>query len=567
VPGPGWWLRTPRWAEAGHRAGTWLWQRVDRSCLMAAHRRYAVAGGDALSSAVTYALLLSLLPALLLLAAATGSVGRVLVPLLGQDAAAWGDRAGLGAGTVVLDAVPVGGSDGRILFTSASGPVTVFGTALAVYAALSLFRAGRVAVRTLWGQPVGTGNPVVDLAGDLREGAGLAVVLLATVTTTGLANGLLEGLGLTPAVEDTGQTLVVSTCALAYLYWRLPLPDARVPARARWAAAAAGAIGLVLVTAAGTEYTRLVADARGAVYGALTGLVAALVIGNVSVRLALRALGWQLARYLPLLPDASHPASGHAPSDLWVVIPAHNEATGLAATLEALARQRDADFSILVVDNASTDGTAAVARAVGTRLSLRLHVVAEPSKGLWTALQTGVSYARDRGATHVLRTDADTLPRRGWVAAGRAAFAEGNEFLCGRVVPRRDELPSLAERVAYPAAVRAAALAGLWLHRSRPRAGQRYRTRYRLVHGPSMGFTAELWGRLPAAASGDLRTVIEDVALLNAARTQTVAVRRVESMTVEASLRRLRAWGPKRLLLWHWDRRWTPAEGHSCDIR
>ena len=139
--------------------GTRLWQRLDSSHLMAAHRRYSLAGGDALSSAVTYSLLLALLPTLLLLAAGTSAVARLLEPALGDDRAAALTEAGSGAAHDVLAAVPLGGTAGRELFDAASGPVTVFGTALAVYAALALFRAGRAAVRTLWGQPIGSGQP------------------------------------------------------------------------------------------------------------------------------------------------------------------------------------------------------------------------------------------------------------------------------------------------------------------------------------------------------------------------------------------------------------------------
>lgn len=545
--------------------GSRLWRRLDGSHLMVAHRRYSLAGGDALSSAVTYSLLLALLPTLLLLAAGTSAVARLLEPALGDDRAAGLAEAGSDAAHDVLAAVPLGGTPGQELFDAASGPVTVFGTALAVYAALALFRAGRAAVRTLWGQPIGSGNPLVDLVCDVRDGTGLAVALLLAASVTAPAGSAVRELGLPTSATLTLQTMVLAAAAGAYLYWRLPLPDVRVPARARWSAAAVGAVGLGVATVAGTAYTVLVADARGAVYGALTGLVAVLVIGNVAIRLALRALAWQLARFLPPLPEEGHPLTRQAPADLWVVVPAHNEARGLPNTLAALARQRDTDFTVVVVDNASTDGTAEVAVEAGGRLGLRLQVVREDRKGTWAAIATGVAHARDHGATHVLRTDADALPRPGWVGAGRRAFAAGAQFVCGRVVPRRDEHPTLAERVVYPAAVRLAGLTGVWLNRSR--AGVRYRTRYRLTQGPSLGFTIALWDRLPGPTQGDLRTVIEDVALLNAARTRTVAVRRVEAMTVEASLRRLRAWGPRRLLLWHWDRRWTPAQEQTCDIR
>ena len=41
----------------------------------------------------------------------------------------------------------------------------------------------------------------------------------------------------------------------------------------------------------------------------------------------------------------------------------------------------------------------------------------EPRKGTGAAADTGVRHAIAHGATHVLRTDADTLPVPGWTAA------------------------------------------------------------------------------------------------------------------------------------------------------
>ena len=46
-----------------------------------------------------------------------------------------------------------------------------------------------------------------------------------------------------------------------------------------------------------------------------------------------------------------------------VVVPAHDEAADLGAALDALlAQDLDAAYEVLVVDNASTDATAEVAR-------------------------------------------------------------------------------------------------------------------------------------------------------------------------------------------------------------
>ncbi|MGI3779384.1 MAG: glycosyltransferase family 2 protein, partial [Janthinobacterium lividum] len=67
-----------------------------------------------------------------------------------------------------------------------------------------------------------------------------------------------------------------------------------------------------------------------------------------------------------------------------VVVPAFNEEAVLARSLEALAAQTfQGPVEVIVVDNASTDGTAELARRWGAR------VVHEP--------QAGVCFARQRG--------------------------------------------------------------------------------------------------------------------------------------------------------------------------
>ncbi|HWS32754.1 MAG TPA: glycosyltransferase, partial [Actinoplanes sp.] len=57
---------------------------------------------------------------------------------------------------------------------------------------------------------------------------------------------------------------------------------------------------------------------------------------------------------------------------MWVVVPAYNEAARIGQTLDALAAQTDTDFTLLVVDNGSTDDTVAVVE------SRRVRVLIEP---------------------------------------------------------------------------------------------------------------------------------------------------------------------------------------------
>ena len=70
--------------------------------------------------------------------------------------------------------------------------------------------------------------------------------------------------------------------------------------------------------------------------------------------------------------------------DITLIICAHNEESVIGETIDVAKKYSHGRFKeILVVDNASTDSTAEVARAHGAR------VVFEPEKGLPSARQCG----------------------------------------------------------------------------------------------------------------------------------------------------------------------------------
>lgn len=252
-----------------------------------------------------------------------------------------------------------------------------------------------------------------------------------------------------------------------------------------------------------------------------------------------------------------------AASVLWVIVPAYNEERSLPATLAALAAQDDRDFTLLVVDNGSTDGTAAVVRSfAAANPGLDVRIIAEPEKGTGRAADTGMRHAIGHGAALLARTDADCLPAPGWTAAVRAGLGGGLELVTGPLRPRTDEFRLKAwERWLLPSVVAVAA----WFGRLRP--GNRdpaYQGPYLMAPGCNLAITAALYER----SGGFPRTAIEeeheDRALVNRVRRVSADYGHVRRMRVAGSVRRLRAYGLAGTLAWYADHRYTPDE---VDIR
>jgi glycosyltransferase involved in cell wall biosynthesis len=105
------------------------------------------------------------------------------------------------------------------------------------------------------------------------------------------------------------------------------------------------------------------------------------------------------------------------------VIPAYNEEKYIGDCLKSIIANRTDDFlEIIVIDNASTDGTASVALGFpGVR------VVAEPQKGLTKARQRGLMEAKGELVAYL---DADTRMPPGWANIVKAEFAHRPNMVC-----------------------------------------------------------------------------------------------------------------------------------------
>jgi len=110
-----------------------------------------------------------------------------------------------------------------------------------------------------------------------------------------------------------------------------------------------------------------------------------------------------------------------------VVVPAHDAAATLPATLAALeAQEIEAPFEVIVVDDGSKDRTAQLAERAGVRVVRNRRPL-----GPGAARNAGV--AASTGSALAF-TDADCVPTRGWLAAGVEALATAG-LVQGRVEP------------------------------------------------------------------------------------------------------------------------------------
>jgi glycosyltransferase involved in cell wall biosynthesis len=149
------------------------------------------------------------------------------------------------------------------------------------------------------------------------------------------------------------------------------------------------------------------------------------------------------------------------PQLVTVVIPARNAADVLPGQLEALSRQEYPDaWEVVVVDNDSSDGTAAVAAEWQHKFPELRVVDARAVAGINHARNAGAAAAR---GDLLLFCDADDAAEPGWLRAMAVAAADAhlvggytqpyavhNQRACGWRPPQpRDHLPTMMDYLPY----------------------------------------------------------------------------------------------------------------------
>ena len=256
--------------------------------------------------------------------------------------------------------------------------------------------------------------------------------------------------------------------------------------------------------------------------------------------------------------------SGINDRHLFVVVPFYNEERGMAATLLALVEQVDRDFSLVLVDNGSTDESAALAQEFSKQNTyFPVHLLSESTKGTGAAADTGFRFAIGQGARWIARTDADCLPDTDWTQNLKVALCdEGLEFVAGRILPREDEDPlTLYGRLILKAM--------LWLAESYgkiklDRRGPQFRYPYFMAAGNNLAISSSLYERSGGFPRTTLEELNEDRVLSETVRTLTTRAAKRRNVVVRNSTRRVRAYGVINTLRWYRDRGYKPK---VVDIR
>lgn len=120
-----------------------------------------------------------------------------------------------------------------------------------------------------------------------------------------------------------------------------------------------------------------------------------------------------------------------------VIIPTYNERENIENIIRKVF-SLEGGYDILIIDDGSPDGTAAIVKRLQQEFPERLHMIERPGKlGLGTAYITGFKWSIDKGYDYTFEMDADfshnpeDLPRLYQVCKDGADLAIGSRYCDG----------------------------------------------------------------------------------------------------------------------------------------
>lgn len=120
-----------------------------------------------------------------------------------------------------------------------------------------------------------------------------------------------------------------------------------------------------------------------------------------------------------------------------VIIPTYNERENIENIIRKVF-SLDGGYDILIIDDGSPDGTAAIVKRLQQEFPERLHMIERPGKlGLGTAYITGFKWSIDKGYGYTFEMDADfshnpeDLPRLYQACKDGADLAIGSRYCDG----------------------------------------------------------------------------------------------------------------------------------------
>ena len=240
-----------------------------------------------------------------------------------------------------------------------------------------------------------------------------------------------------------------------------------------------------------------------------------------------------------------------------VVVPTRNRSALLAMTLRSVLRQQQVELDVIVVDEASTDGTAPMLAALG---DARVRVIRHDTpRGVSVARNQGGSAARGEWLAFVddddlwapdklaLQLAAARSADRDWAYAGTVNISEGGQIIYGRpplppdeivaALPRYNAIPGGGSNVVVRRSV--------WEHAGpfdpRLRNTEDWEMWIRLAkHGPPACASRPLVGyRVHGSnASLDIAEIVRGTALIEALHHTTADWGRLHRWLAESCLRR-----------------------------